>query len=299
MLEKLHFKEPARISGDGLLLDFLEDTPSAKFYNRLFSDDKSFSVPELYHEIKEQAASAGDACRVMESIVADLKTRLPDDAIVVELGGGIEQHRSGNATLVFRNYVPLDISRSNITRYCETFKKTGIVADAARLPFEDSSVDCIVTHTFLEHPLNPQIVIEEIIRVLRPGGIVVHNDAWFCRWWQRYACVGLKKFRNMTFREKVIRMAAWCTELKLIRIPPILLARTWRMIAGKMDPVLHYKKLTPNYELLLGCDEDAASSLDPVEVLRFYNLHGFISAKKLDFLQLLLHQNSHIILLKN
>lgn len=41
-----------------------------------------------------------------------------------------------------------------------------------KLPLPDSSIDLIVCHTVLEHVRDPQQVIAEMFRVLRPGGVV-------------------------------------------------------------------------------------------------------------------------------
>ena len=47
------------------------------------------------------------------------------------------------------------------------------VGDAARLPFPDGSFDAVAAYQFLEHVPDPQSVLLEVRRVLRPGG-------WFC-----------------------------------------------------------------------------------------------------------------------
>ncbi len=48
-----------------------------------------------------------------------------------------------------------------------------VVGDAHRLPFLSSSFSIILTTEMLEHVHNPQQVIDEIERVLRPGGKVI------------------------------------------------------------------------------------------------------------------------------
>lgn len=45
-----------------------------------------------------------------------------------------------------------------------------VFADAARLPFGDESVDCIVLFEVLEHVAEPRSALAEAARVLRPGG---------------------------------------------------------------------------------------------------------------------------------
>jgi SAM-dependent methyltransferase len=49
---------------------------------------------------------------------------------------------------------------------------TRLVADGHKLPFADETFDAVLVQAVLEHVLNPQIVVEEIYRVLRPGGLV-------------------------------------------------------------------------------------------------------------------------------
>ncbi len=47
---------------------------------------------------------------------------------------------------------------------------TGLVADAERLPFADSSVDLVVGHAVLHHVPDLDTLFTEVNRVLRPGG---------------------------------------------------------------------------------------------------------------------------------
>ena len=274
---------------------------SSEFYSELFSETfQGKEMPELYAQNKLVYRMKGEAYSTMNEIVSYLKKQLNNTSVVIEIGGGVYQQRSGNAHEHFKYYYPLDISYSSIKRYAEKFDKAGIVADAKELPFKTNSIDCIFTHTFLEHPLEPEKVLEEITRVLKPGGIVIHNDAWFCRWWQRYGIVGLKKFSNMTFFEKMIWICAKFTEIPIIRISPIIINRIFNEILPrkKKQIELRYKKLTPNYKLHLGCDEDAASRIDPVDVMRFYESRDFYLINPLTLKQRILYPNKYIMLKK-
>jgi SAM-dependent methyltransferase len=47
-----------------------------------------------------------------------------------------------------------------------------IVADAHKLPYADGSVDHISCLAVLEHLSRPEIAVEEMARVLRPGGLI-------------------------------------------------------------------------------------------------------------------------------
>jgi ubiquinone/menaquinone biosynthesis C-methylase UbiE len=294
-------KELPKTDPNEKIFNYISDSASATFYDQFYGDYKKKETPELLEDIRKTHREEGTAYKIMETIISFLEKELPKDGVVVELGGGMYQHRSANAYKRFEHYYPLDIGYSNIKSYTEKFNKEGFVADATNLPFKNNSIDCILTHTFLEHPLEPENVLKEITRVLKPGGIVVHNDAWFCRWWQRYGFVDLKKFSNLTLKEKAIWTAAKITELPLLRIPPIIIKRTVKQVFSPhpKNIALDYSKLKPNYSLHLGCDEDAASRLDPIDVVRFYESRGFTLMNKLSLKERLFYPNKYIMLRKN
>jgi len=104
----------------------------------------------------------------------------------------------------------------------------------------------------------------------------------------------------MSIKEKVIHIAAKLSEFPLIRIPPIVIRRFFRhiLLKGKKNVPLYYAKLKPNYTLHLGCDEDAASRIDPIDVVLFYESNGFELMKPLSFKQRMFYPNRYIMLKK-
>ena len=52
------------------------------------------------------------------------------------------------------------------------FTNVHIVADIVNLPFKDNSVDVIINEAVLEHDKNPQALVKEMYRVLKPGGLI-------------------------------------------------------------------------------------------------------------------------------
>lgn len=52
------------------------------------------------------------------------------------------------------------------------YENVNIVCDIEYIPFKDNSVDFIINIAVLEHVPNPEKVVSEIFRVLKPGGIV-------------------------------------------------------------------------------------------------------------------------------
>jgi len=283
------------------IYNFNPQGATADYYNNFAKSNKTNTQkPDLYDTIKDANRKMNTAGQLMDDIIGWLSHQIPPDAIVIEIaGGGQGQTRSGGAYMKFKNYYPLDISYDHIKAYTSHYNRQGFVCDAKALPFKDNSIDAIFTHTFLEHPLEPQQVLEEIARVLKPGGIIIHNDAWFVRWWHRFAVYGLKSWRSMTLREKLIAAAASVTEIKLFRLPPIIVRRFLRnLFVGGRNIPLRYKKLKPNYSLALACDEDAASNIDPVDVIMFYESRGFQTDQPLSFKERLLYPNKYIILRK-
>jgi ubiquinone/menaquinone biosynthesis C-methylase UbiE len=75
------------------------------------------------------------------------------------MGNGTERlYRANRASLL-----AFDIEPSPLTQF---------VADAHQIPLADGSVDAVVIQAVLEHVLDPEQVVEEIERVLRPRGLV-------------------------------------------------------------------------------------------------------------------------------
>lgn len=59
--------------------------------------------------------------------------------------------------------------------------------DAGPLPFSDGEFDVVISDSQLEHRFDPEHALDEMVRVLRPGGrllLLLPNTAhWRVRWW--------------------------------------------------------------------------------------------------------------------
>ncbi|MCW5725686.1 MAG: methyltransferase domain-containing protein [Maricaulaceae bacterium] len=85
-------------------------------------------------------------------------------------------------------------------------------ADAGRLPFADASFDRVICSEVLEHVDDPEAVLAEIIRVLKPDGLVAVSVP---RWWPEKICWALSEGYRTTpgghvriFRDAGLRRAA-------------------------------------------------------------------------------------------
>ena len=106
----------------------------------------------------------------------------PSSSVVVDLGAGGRR--------VAPHVITVDFMPS---------RETDCVADLCRTPFKTSSVDLVIATGVLEHVEDDRLVLEEIRRILRPGGVVhievpflqqYHEDPIDCR---RYTRPGLAK----------------------------------------------------------------------------------------------------------
>lgn len=106
------------------------------------------------------------------------------------------------------NVVGMDISQAmlnqtqNKTRVWGIDQKVQVIAaNAYALPFVEGSFDKCICINALNHMPNTRQVIQEISRVLKPGGILVIN---FTNLWSLYFPIGLiVNLRNQSWRNKV------------------------------------------------------------------------------------------------
>jgi len=69
--------------------------------------------------------------------------------------------------LDIENYIsPENLDNEKVIKY--------IIYDGAHFPMEQNSIDVIISHTVYEHVREPNKVIHETYRVLKPGGVIIH-----------------------------------------------------------------------------------------------------------------------------
>lgn len=287
-LQKLLSRDPK--SSDGLVADFSEGSISQQFYDTMAATEVGGDEKERVVQIKSEVRQREnhDTPTETKRVIEIMKDVLDRDATLLEIGGGFFQRRSGYLCEEFKNYLPLNICSEDIRRYAAGYKRAAVVADAQSIPLKDNSIDCVFTHNVLEHPMDPGRVLEEIARILKPGGLAVHKDAWFCRWWQRFGLVGITPVSEMTMCQKLIFVSSKVTEFPLIRFPPIIVKRAVLEITRhhfSKPKKLRFRPLKPNYDLMYACDEDAAASIDPMDIVRFYESRGGKTIEKMTFSQ--------------
>lgn len=75
-------------------------------------------------------------------------------------------------------YVPLDADPA-----VASVQDGGIVADAGRLPFGDGTFDVVFSSNLWEHVRTPELVADELLRVVAPGGVLyLAYTNWLSPW---------------------------------------------------------------------------------------------------------------------
>lgn len=124
-------------------------------------------VPVLLPETIEEAGTG-------EASVDDPVSRHPYSRESLKI---IEEHRgewvldlgAGGKLQRWDNVVQIDIFR---------YPMTDVVGSADRLPFRDNSFGAVISQAVFEHLQYPQAAVEEIRRVLKPGGVVKIDTAF-------------------------------------------------------------------------------------------------------------------------
>ena len=102
--------------------------------------------------------------------------------LVLDAGPGFGRHAFAlavqGANVVALDYAPGEVAGTRATfaamaesgEIAEERFAGGLQGDATRLPFADSSFDCVITSEVLEHIQADTAAITEFVRVLKPGG---------------------------------------------------------------------------------------------------------------------------------
>jgi ubiquinone/menaquinone biosynthesis C-methylase UbiE len=132
----------------------------------------------------EQVADEWDTLRAgyfRESVrdAAIARAYLRPEMVVADIGTGTGFVAAGLAPLV-RQVVAVDGSAAMLEaarRNLSGFANVTIrLADGAKLPFEDGSLDAVFANMYLHHCTDPRAAVTEMVRVLRPGGRLVMTD---------------------------------------------------------------------------------------------------------------------------
>jgi SAM-dependent methyltransferase len=111
-------------------------------------------------------SSTIDVCGIRRAILQALQGQLPLlEGTLLDVGCGHMPYRPLLVKLPSRvkTYIGMDLPNNG-------YREPDLLWDGKRIPLEDSSVDCALATEVFEHCPEPEKVMREICRVLRPGG---------------------------------------------------------------------------------------------------------------------------------
>jgi SAM-dependent methyltransferase len=190
-------------------------------------------------------------------------------ARVLEIGCG-----TGEFQDLARGWVGVDLALDAARHVRRPFA----VGSAEALPFRDRSFDAAWSVAVLEHVPRPERALEELARVLKPGGVASLAPAWHCRPW---AAEGLhvRPWSDLDLRQRLIKATIPLREALWFRAARALPWRVLRELrhaaAPRRPPRLRYGRLRPDYETFWCSDSDACSALDPHEMLLWFVSRGW------------------------
>jgi SAM-dependent methyltransferase len=83
----------------------------------------------------------------------------------LDIGAGVAPYRAHiERHFGIDHYIELDFARSD---------KTNLIADASHLPLRTETIDLVVSFDVLQHIPDYRATLDEVVRVLRPGGALV------------------------------------------------------------------------------------------------------------------------------
>jgi SAM-dependent methyltransferase len=147
-------------------------------------------------------------------LITDIVARQYDILIKKHASGKLLDHGCGQAPLfgIYRDYVDEVIA----VDWPNSLHRTIYMDEACdlnhRMPFPDETFDTIISSDVLEHLWNPVDIMQDLARVLKPGGKLILNTP-FNYWiheaphdyfrWTRFAIEGLGERAGLTTLERV------------------------------------------------------------------------------------------------
>jgi SAM-dependent methyltransferase len=142
------------------------------------------------------------------SILEALRRQLPRfTGTVLDVGCGVMPYQPLFSTPLSRvsTYIGLDLPNSGYPQV------PGLLWDGQRIPLREASVDGAIATELFEHCSDPGLVMREVQRVLKPGGILFFSVPFL---WPLH-CVPHDEYRYTPFAlERLLRSAGY-TEVEL------------------------------------------------------------------------------------
>ncbi|MDM9383297.1 class I SAM-dependent methyltransferase [Chlorogloeopsis sp. ULAP01] len=149
---------------------------------------------------------------------------------------------------------------------------TLVSGSAMNLPFEDASFDVVASHQAIEHIPEPQKAIMEMIRVLKPGGILcivgpnLLSIGHLIKAISVYAWQN-RPIKNIFWRSPHMPKHPWGNTLPeaLVSFPLMLTLITRKLIDSKATFTMREPDINPPFH----ADNDACYMCNPIDFVKF------------------------------
>ena len=189
---------------------------------------------------------------------------LDANAIVLELGCGL-----GALADAHPNYVGMDFSFPALKRFAQAAPR--FQGDMQRVPVRDACADFVFSWTAIEHVPHPELVLREIERIVRPGGVALLAPAWNVRPWAAKA-LPIRSYHELPAGDRLRKASIPLRDSLLWRAAAALPKRIWReaLLAAGKRVSFDYRRLDPQLESYTYTDCDAFTSMDPHAAITYF-----------------------------
>ena len=149
--------------------------------------------------------------------VVEMPLRALEGKRVLEIGPGAGGH-SALFAKCGAAVTAIDITQARVRATAEKFKILGagncvaMQGDAESLPFDDRTFDIVYSNGVLHHTNDTQKAIDEVFRVLKPGGravIMLYCKSSWHYWINMWLCVGVLKGKLLSGKNWLGRATEW------------------------------------------------------------------------------------------
>ena len=249
-----------------------ESNKAAEFYERAYA--AALGGPTSFPEPTEKEKAYGEGARGaavklgVPGLIADfVREHSLGNKRVLDVG-------SGNGLLQdsVADYTGLDIS-ATVRRF---YHKPFVEASATDMPFPSATFDALWSIWVLEHIPNPERALNEMRRVLKPGGVMFLMPAFDV---SRYQAQGyaMRPYSDFNWRGKLIKLSVPLAQSKFVHYlhyHQIRLMRSIGVRLGGGPSSLRFVRLRPNYDRYWQADSDAAISVSAHELYLWFTTRG-------------------------